>query len=140
MLSRVLLFATSRKAAHQAPLSAISCTLLKFMSIDSGMLCNHLILCCPLLLSPSIFNSFFKYLYLFICCAGSSCSEGLFSTSGEQGYSSLQCMGFSLRWLLLLRSTGSRLMGFSSHSTRAVVVMHGFNSCGSWALEHGLNI
>ena len=35
------------------------------------------------------------------------------------GYSSLQCAGFSLRWLLLLRSTGSRHAGFSSCGTRA---------------------
>ena len=35
------------------------------------------------------------------------------------GYSSLQCAGFSLRWLLLLRSTGSRCTGFSSCSTQA---------------------
>ena len=37
----------------------------------------------------------------------------------SRGYSSLRCMGFSLRWLLLLRSTDSRHTGFSS--------------CGAWA-------
>ena len=35
------------------------------------------------------------------------------------GYSSLWCTGFSLQWLLLLQSTGSRCMGFSSYSTWA---------------------
>ena len=35
------------------------------------------------------------------------------------GYSSLWCAGFSLQWLLLLRSMGSRRAGFSS--------------CGTWA-------
>ena len=45
-------------AAHQAPLPfSISWSLLKFMSIDSVMLSNHLILCCPLLLLPSVFPS-----------------------------------------------------------------------------------
>ena len=34
------------------------------------------------------------------------------------GYSSLWCAGFSLRWLLLLQSTGSRHAGFSSCGTR----------------------
>ena len=34
-------------------------------------------------------------------------------------YSSLQCMGFPLQWLLLLWSTGSRLTGFGSCSTQA---------------------
>ena len=43
-------------AAHQASLSfTISQSLLKFMSIESVMPFNHLILCCPLLLLPSIF-------------------------------------------------------------------------------------
>ena len=38
-------------AAHQAPLSStISQSLLKFMFTASGMLTNHLILCCPFLL------------------------------------------------------------------------------------------
>ena len=52
------LFATPWTAAHQAPLSfTISQSLLKFMSTESVMLSNHLILCHPLLLLPSIFSS-----------------------------------------------------------------------------------
>ena len=48
------------------------------------------------------------------------------------GYSSLQCAGFSLRWLLLLRSTGPRHVGFSSCGTWAsAVVACGLSSCGS---------
>ena len=35
------------------------------------------------------------------------------------GYCSLQCAGFSLQWLLLLPSTGSRCTGFSSCDARA---------------------
>ena len=35
------------------------------------------------------------------------------------GYSSLRCAGFSLWWLLLLQSMGSRCAGFSSCGTRA---------------------
>ena len=43
-------------AAHQTPLfSTISQSLLKFMSTELVMPSNHLILCCPLLLLPSIF-------------------------------------------------------------------------------------
>ena len=57
-LSRVRLFATPWPAAHQAPLSStISCSLLKLMSIESVMPSNHLILCRPPLLLPSIFPS-----------------------------------------------------------------------------------
>ena len=50
------LFATPWTAVHHASLSfTISWSLLKFMSIESVMLSNHLILCHPLLLLPSIF-------------------------------------------------------------------------------------
>ena len=55
-LSRVLFFATPQTAACQASLSfTISQNLLKLMFIESVMPSNHLILCCPLLLLPSIF-------------------------------------------------------------------------------------
>ena len=57
-LSRVQLFATPWTAAWQAFLSITnSQSLLKLMSIDSVMPSNILILCCPLLLPPSIFPS-----------------------------------------------------------------------------------
>ena len=51
--------------------------------------------------------------WVFVAVRGLS----LISVSG--GYSSLWCVGFSLRWLLLLWSTGSRRAGFSSCGTRA---------------------
>ena len=55
-LSRVWLFATPWSAARQASLSITnSQSLLIFMSIESVMPSNHLILCRPLLLPPSIF-------------------------------------------------------------------------------------
>ena len=44
---------------------------------------------------------------------------GLSLVVASRGYSSLQSTGFSLRWLLLLQSTGSRCVGFSSCSTWA---------------------
>ena len=57
-LSRVWLFATPRTAARQASLSITSSwSLLKLVSIKSVMPSNHLILCHPLLLLPSIFPS-----------------------------------------------------------------------------------
>ena len=57
-LSRVQLFVTSWTAAHQASLSiANSQSILKLMSIESVMPSNHLILCQPLLLPPSVFPS-----------------------------------------------------------------------------------
>ena len=55
-LSQVQLFATPWTAACQASLSITnSQSLLKLMSIKSMMPSNHLILCCSLLLLPSIF-------------------------------------------------------------------------------------
>ena len=57
-LSRVQLFATPRIAACQASLSITnSQSLLELMSIELVMPSKHLILCCPLLLLPSIFPS-----------------------------------------------------------------------------------
>ena len=57
-LSRILLFVTPWTAAGQAYLSfTISQSLLKSMAIELMMPSNHLILCHPLLLLPSIFPS-----------------------------------------------------------------------------------
>ena len=57
-LSHVQLFVNPWTAAHQASLSlTVSQSLLKLMSIESVMLSNHLILCRPCLLPPSIFPS-----------------------------------------------------------------------------------
>ena len=57
-LSPVWLFATPWTAARQASLFITNTqSLLKLMSIESVMPSNHLILCCPLLLLPSIFPS-----------------------------------------------------------------------------------
>ena len=58
LLSHVRLFATPWTTACQASLSITnSQSLLKLMSIESVMPSNHLILCHPLLLPPSIFPS-----------------------------------------------------------------------------------
>ena len=58
LLSRVWLFATPWTAARQASLSITnSQSLIKLMSITLVMPSNRLILCCPLLLLPSIFPS-----------------------------------------------------------------------------------
>ena len=57
-LSCIQLFVTSWTAARQASLSfIISWSLLKLISLESVMPPNHLILCHPLLLPPSVFPS-----------------------------------------------------------------------------------
>ena len=69
-LSRIWLFVTPWAAACQASLSfTMSCSLLKFMSIESVMPSNHLILYRPLPLLPSVFLSirvFFQWVALCI--------------------------------------------------------------------------
>ena len=59
LLSHIQLSVTPCTAAHQAPSLSItnSQSLLKLMSVESVMPSNHLILCRPLLLLPSIFPS-----------------------------------------------------------------------------------
>ena len=79
---------------------------------------------CPHFLSLFFFfflSNLILSIYLFIGCVGSSllCVGSLAVAS--RGYFSLQCAGFSLQWLLLLQSTGSR------HT--------GFNSCSMWAQQ-----
>ena len=83
-----------------------------------------------------IFFPFFKnkFIYLFIyfwLCWVFVAVRGLSLVAASGGYSSLSCAGFSLWWLLLLRSTGSRHAGFSSCGM--------LSSCGSWALERRLS-
>ena len=58
LLSHIRLFVTSWTAAHHASLSITdSRSLLKFTSIEVVVPYNHLILCCPCFLLPSIFPS-----------------------------------------------------------------------------------
>ena len=61
-LTYVQLFVTPWTAARQASLSfTISWSLLKLMCIELVMSSNHVILCCPLLLLPSIFPSIWVF-------------------------------------------------------------------------------
>ena len=60
-----------------------------------------------------------NYSFFFLPCCVLVAAHGLSLVAASGGYSSLRCAGFSLRWLLLLRSTGSRHVGFSSYSTQA---------------------
>ena len=74
---------------------------------------------------------FFKvylFIYLFSLCWVFVAARRLSLVAASGGYSSLRCMCFSLQWLLLLQSTGSRCEG-------SVVVAHRLSSCGSWPLE-----
>ena len=49
---------------------------------------------------------------------------GLSLVAENRGYSSLLCVGFSLRWLLLLRSTGSRAQAQQLWHTGLIALWH----------------
>ena len=73
------------------------------------------------------------YLFIYWLCWVFAAARGFSLVAASGGYSSLLCAGFSLRWLLLLRSTGSRQAGFSSCGSRALA--RRLSSCGLRALE-----
>jgi len=99
-LSHVRLFVTSWTAGLQAFLSfTTSQSLLKFMSIESVMPSNHLILCCPLLLLPSIFPSIRVFSYELALCIGWP-KYWSFSVSPYHEYSGL--ISFRIHWFDLL--------------------------------------
>ena len=123
-LSRIRLFATPRTTARQASLSITNSRSLPTpMSIESVMPSNHLILCCPLLLLPSIFPSikvfsnesvpriqWTKYW---------SCS---FSISPSNEYSGL--ISFRMNWLDLLAVQGTLKSLLQHHSSEASILRH----------------
>ena len=84
--------------------------------------------CYLILLFKIFFNiSIYLFIYLFWLRWVFIAARGLSLVAASRDYSLLWYAGFSLRWLLLLWSTGSRHMGFSNCSTQAsVVVAHRF--------------
>ena len=109
LFSHVRLFATPWTAAHQAFLSITNSQgLLKFMSIESVMPSNHLILCCPLLLPPSIFPSIRVFSNeLVLCIRWPKYWSFSLSISPSNEYSGL--ISFRMDWLDLLAVQGSSL-------------------------------
>ena len=82
------------------------CSLLKFMSIESVMLSNHLILCPPLLLLPSIFPSIrVVSIELALCIRWPKFWSFSFSISASNEYSGL--ISFRMDWLDLLAVQGT---------------------------------
>ena len=103
---RVQLFETPWTAAHQASLYfTISWGLLKLMSIESVMPSNHLILCHPLLLPPSIFPSIRVFSSeSVLCIRWPKYWSFSFSVSPSNEYSGL--ISFRLTGLISLPSKG----------------------------------
>ena len=117
-LGCVRLFVTHWTEALQASLSITNFqSLLKLMSIESVMASNHLILCCPILLPPSVFPSIRIF-----------SSESLlhirwpkywsfsFSISPSNEYSGL--ISFRMDWFDLLVIQGTLKSLFQYHSSK----------------------
>ena len=122
LFSHVRLFVTPWTAAHHASLSITnSWSLLKLMSTESVMPSNHLILCHPLLLLPSIFPSIRVF-----------SSESVlrirwpkywsfnFSISSSTEYSGL--ISFRMDWLDLLAVQGTLKSLLQHHSSKASIL------------------
>ena len=107
-------------AAHQASLSfTISWSLLKLMSVESMMPSNHLMLCRPLLLPPSIFPSisvFSDELALHIRWP----KYWNFSISPSNDYSGL--ISCRIDWLDLLSIQGTLKRLLQNHSSKASIL------------------
>ena len=124
LLSRVRLLATPWTAARQASLSITnSCSLPKLMSIESVMPSNHLILCRPLLLPPSIFPS----IKVFsnepaLCIRWTKCWSFSFSISPSNEHAWL--ISFRMDWLDLpeVQETFKSLL--QHHSSKASILQH----------------
>ena len=123
-LRRVQLFATPWTAARQASLSITnSWSLPKPMSIESVMPSNHLILCCPLLLLPSIFP-----------CIGVFSNESAlrirwpkywsFSFNIRPSNEHPGLISFRMDWLALPAVQGTLKSLLQHHSSKASILQH----------------
>ena len=127
LLSHVRLFVTPWTAACQASLSITSSrSFLKLTSIGSVMPSSHVILCCPLLLPPSIFPSIrvFSNESVLRIRWPKYWSFSSFSTSPSDEYSGL--ISFRMDWLDLLAVQGTLKSLLQHHSSNATIssVLH----------------
>ena len=116
--------ATPWTAACQASLSIInSQRLLRLMFINSVMPSNHLILCCPLLLLPSIFPSIRVFSNESLLCIRWPKYWSLrFNISFFNEYSGLIC--FRIDWLDLLAVQGTLKSLLQHHVSKTLILQH----------------
>ena len=121
-LSHVQLFATPWNTAHQASLSITnSQSLLKLMPIESVIPSNYLILCCPLLLLPSIFPSIWVFSNESVLhIRWPKYWSFSFSINPSNEYSGL--ISFRMDWLDLLAVQGTLKNLFQHHRSKASVL------------------
>ena len=121
LLSRVLLFVTPWTAARQAPpSSSISQSLLRFTSVVSVMLSNHLILSYPLLTLPSVLPSIRAF-----------SSESFLATGDQSIGASTSVLPMNIQGLfpsgviglISLQSLGLSRVFFSNYSSKALILL-----------------
>ena len=114
----------SDSAACQASLSTTNFwSLLKLMSIESVMPSNHLILCCPLLLLPSVFPNIRVFSSeSVLCIRWPKYWSFSFSISPSNEYSGL--ISFRMDWLDLLAVQGTLKSLLQHHSPKASIFWH----------------
>ena len=122
LLSHVQLFATPQTAACQVSLSITnSWSLFKLMSIESVMPSNHLILCRPLLLMPSIFPSIRVFSNeSVLCIKWPKYWSFSFSISPSNEYSGL--ISFRIGWFDVLAVQGTLKSPLQHHSSKASIL------------------
>ena len=123
-LSRVWLFATPWTAARQASLSITDFwSILKFRSIESVMPSNHLILCRPFLLLPSIFPSIRVFSNeSALCIMWPKYWSFSFNISPSNEHPGL--ISFRMDWLNLLAVQGTLKSLLQHHSSKASILQH----------------
>ena len=121
-LSHVRLFVTLWTAACQASLSITnSRNLQKLMSIESVMPSNHLILCPPLLLLPSVFPSIRDFSNeSALCIRWPKYWSFSFNISPSNEYSGL--ISFRMDWLDLLAVQGTVKSLLQHHSSKVSIL------------------
>ena len=125
MFSHVRLLVTPWTVAHQASLSITnSQSLLKLMSIESVMPSNHLILCCPLLLLPSIFPSIRVFSNESVLCIRWPLEYWSFSFNISPSNEHSGLISFRMVWLNLLADQGTLKNLFRHHSSKASILWH----------------
>ena len=119
---RIQLFANPQTAACQASLSITnSGNLLKLMSIELVMPSNHLMLCHPLFLPPSIFPRIRVFSNeSVLCIRWPKFWNFSFSINPSNGYSGLIC--FRMDWLDLCAVQGTLKNLLQHHSSKASVL------------------
>ena len=100
-----------------------SWSLLKLMSVESVIPSNHLILCCPLLLPPSIFPSIRVFSNeSVLCISWPKYRSFSFSVSPSSEFSGL--ISFRMDWLDLLAVQGTLKSLLQHHSSKASILQH----------------